>query len=138
MGIKLKKVVLFIIVLLLLKCKNETIKKDLKPFTKEDYVLSYKKMVLYGCIDEKTENKFGKLLDNYNTVFSMEVSILFHDIANKADSLGRKYSIKSIKPYEYYGDLKGKIPLFGKCVEYAFSKEVDSIAVNLYRMNCKE
>ncbi len=130
MGIRLIKIlssILMMITLTTCAVKQES----LDGHTKEQYILAYKKEVLFGCLNEKTENKFGKLLNDYNNVGSVEVAILFHSVANHADSVGREYSRK-IKPYDYYGDLIGKSPIFGECVEYAFSIRTDSIATDLY------
>ncbi len=129
MGIRLKNIYL-VCFIFLFNCKSENKNND--SYTKEEYILAYKKMVLYGCINEKTNNEFRKIMIRYNNVNSTEVAILFHAVANRADSIGGVYS-KKIKPYTYYGDLKGKVPLFGKCVEYAFGTEVDSIAKKTYK-----
>ena len=129
MGIKLKKIYL-ICFLLFYQCKQQ--KKDNDLNTKKEYILAYKKMVIYGCLNEKTNKEFRKLMIKYHNVNSSETAILFHMEAEKAEKQGATYS-REIKPYTYYGDLKGKVPLFGKCIEYAFSKEVDSIALLMYK-----
>lgn len=124
------KLILLICAVFFTSCvDNRTMENE--PYTKKEYVLAYKKMVLYGCLNEKTNGEFRNLMRIHNNVNSKEVAILFASIANEADSLGIKYS-RSINPYDHYGDLKGKVPIFGNCVDYAFSKEVDSIANRSY------
>ncbi len=130
MGIKLRYFSSIILLLFFISCKAQKIKDQ--PYTQENYVMAYKNAVLYGCIDEKTNKEFGQLLNKYNSTASREVAILFHDMYNRAKLLGKDYS-KNIKAYEYYGDLKGKTPIFSDCVAYAFSKEVDSIARAKYK-----
>lgn len=132
MGTKLNfSIIISFVLIFFFSCST---KEKNKPFNEEEYIFAYKKMVLYGCINGKTNNDFKKIMNKYNDVHSVEVAILFHETVKKADSLGNLYS-KEILPYNNYGDLKGKTPIFSKCVSYAFSKKIDSIAKKTYKKN---
>ena len=120
------KRILTIILLTFLSCKSQKI-ADGNSYSEEDYILSYKKEVLYGCINTKTNKEFYEVLNKYNDLgLYTEVAILNHEIADQATFLGKEYS-KNIKSVNY-PDAENKVPIFRDCVNYAFSKEIDSIA----------
>lgn len=127
---KLKLFFTWFIYILLIGCASNKMNKV--PFTEEDYILAYKKEVLYGCINQKTENNFYKLMDSYKDLgLYTEVSLLYHEVADNALQLGENFS-KTIKPVNY-PDAENKLPIFRDCVDYAFGKEVDSIARATYK-----
>jgi len=128
----IKKLLAIILVIAFLSCKTQKIKNNSFSEEEELYVLAFKKEVLYSCINEKTNREFYRFLDNYNDLgLYTEVAILYHDIADKASSFGKKYS-KNIKPVNY-PDAENKVPIFRDCVNYAFGKEIDSIARITYK-----
>lgn len=63
--------------------------------------------------------------------------ILKHSETFQVLDLGKIYS-DTIRPHQYYEDLRGKVPIYSDCVRYAFSKEIDSIAKATYRINLKK
>jgi len=101
-------------------------------FTKEEYINSYKRAVLYGCLNESTEGGFQMFLqENKDLGIAPEVAVLLHSEILKAKTIGGNYS-KKIKPINYE-DYEGLKPIFSGCVAYSFSKEVDSIAKEKFR-----
>ena len=136
MGIKL--IYSFVLFIVVLSCTT-TKKQVSSEYTvrEDDYIKAFKTVVLYGCLNEGTKGDFYKLLSQHNDLglFS-EVDVMFHSNANIADSLGRLYS-KSIKPFEY-GDGKGKVPNYSRCVLYALSNTVDSLAKESYKQLLRE
>jgi hypothetical protein len=105
--------------------------------SEEDYVKAYKTVVLYGCINEGTKGKFSTfLIENNDLGLFSEVDMIYHSGANIADSLGRVFA-KTIRPFDY-GDGKGKVPNYSRCVLYALSREIDSVAKESYRQMLKE
>ncbi len=130
MGIRLK-ILSLILFLSYTGCKTQKNKIELNS-KEESYVLAYKKSVLFGCINEKTNKDFRKMLDNHGDLgLYTEVEILFHEIAKEAYAQGMDYS-NEITPVNY-PDADGKLPIFRDCVSYAFSNKVDSIARVSYR-----
>ena len=131
MGTKLKYLYLLTLLIISISCKIHKIEESSSK--KEDYVLAYKKAVLYGCINAKTNKDFSKILIEHNDmILTKEFPILFYEIVTEATKLGEKYSSK-INTHTYYEDLRGKIPIFSDCVSFAFGKEVDSIAKINYK-----
>lgn len=125
MGIKLTKVGI-IIFLLLVGCKSKRINSNYSQ-EEENYVIAYKKVVLYNCINQSTDKQFYNFLSQYNDLgLYTETVVLFHETADKASFLGKNYADK-ITPINY-PDAENKLPIFRDCVSYAFSKEVDSVA----------
>lgn len=130
MGVKLNYLSLALLATFL-SCKTQKVTSN--DFSEEEYyILAYKKEVLYSCINEKTNREFYLFLNKYNDLgLYTEVAILYHDTADTATALGRKYS-ENIKPVNY-PDAENKVPIFRDCVNYAFSKEIDSIARVTYK-----
>jgi hypothetical protein len=137
MGIKLMRffIIFFVIVVSCAPTKRQA--SDDFPVKEEDYIKAYKTVVLFGCLNEGTKGSFSSFLKENNDLglFS-EVDMIFHSTANTADSIGREYS-KKIEPFTY-GDGKGKNPTFSRCVLYALSREVDSLAKESYKQSLKE
>lgn len=136
MGIKL---ISFAIILFALASSCSSIKKSLKNdfFVKEeDYTKAYKTAFVCGCLNEGTKGNFYKFLQENNDLgLFTEGDLISHFKVNEADSLGRIYSGR-IKPFTY-GDGQGKVPNFSRCVVFAFSNEIDSIARESYKQMLK-
>ena len=132
MGSKLNLlgIVFFVLVF---SCKS-VIKNQGNDFfvKKEDYIKAYKTAFVCGCLNQGTKGNFYKFLkDNNDLGLFTEGDLISHSKVKEADSLGRKYSIQ-ITPFTY-GDGKDKIPIFSKCMLFAFNTEVDSIANVSYK-----
>lgn len=98
----------------------------------ENYVLAYKKAVLFGCINKATNGKFQDFSKNNNDLgIALEVAILYHYEAIEAKKIGEKLSNK-IRTIDY-DDYEGRKPIYSDCVSYAFNKEIDSIAREKYK-----
>lgn len=132
MGIKL---ISFTTILFALTCSCSSTKKSLKNdfFVKEDdYTKAYKTAFMCGCLNEGTKGNFYKFLqDNNDLGLFTEGDLISHFKVKEPDSLGRIYSSR-IKPFTY-GDGQGKVPNFSRCMLFAFSIEIDSIAKESYR-----
>lgn len=101
--------------------------------TKAEYVRAYKKAVLYGCLNEASNKNFEKLTrENNGLGLAVETSVLYHHEVLKAKELGSQLSEKIRKIN--YSDYNGKKPIFSDCVDFAFSKYVDSIAKSKYKI----
>jgi len=102
-------------------------------FIKEDdYTKAYKTAFICGCLNEGTKGNFYKFLrDNNDLGLFTEGDLMSHFKVKEADSLGRIFSSR-IKPFTY-GDGQGKVPYFSRCILFALSKEVDSIAKESYK-----
>ncbi len=116
---------LFTLILLTLSCSS--INKTIENSEEEKFVLSYKKSVLNGCINEATNNKFNEFSNENNDLgLAIEIEIMQHqeviDAVNKGKELSKK--IRTIN----YSDFEGKKPIFSDCVSLAFSQETDSLA----------
>lgn len=99
---------------------------------KNDYIKAYKTAFVCGCLNEGTKGNFYQFLkDNNDLGLFTEGDLISHFKVNEADSLGRIYSTR-IKPFTY-GDGQGKIPNFSRCMLFAFSNEIDSIAKESYK-----
>jgi len=131
MHIKLKYLGL-VIVSIFINCKSRMDTKNHFSEDEEYYILAFKKEVIYSCINEKTNREFYSLLNKYDDLgLYTEVEILYHETTLKAAFVGKEYS-KKIKPVNY-PDAENKLPIFRDCINYAFSKEVDSIARDAYK-----
>ena len=135
MDIKLnnpmKKLFIIILGIFLFSCKSFQ-KKPVSNFEEEEFILAYKKCVLYGCINEATNNNltlFSKENKDLGTAIEVEIIQLQEalDAINKGKELSKK--IKEIN----YADFEDKKPIFSTCVTFAFSKETDSIARILFK-----
>lgn len=116
--------IILIVVFIAISCKSQK-KNDLED--EEMFVIAYKTSVLYSCINEATDGNFSKFSkENNDLALSVPVAVLQHAEINKAKALGISLS-KKIKSIDY-ADYEGKKPIFSNCVEYSFSKEVDSLA----------
>ena len=114
-----------LLLLVLLSCSS--INKTIENSEEEKFVLSYKKSVLNGCINEATNNKFNEFSNENNDLgLAIEIEIMQHqeviDAVNKGKELSEK--IRTIN----YSDFEGKKPIFSDCVSLAFSQEIDSLA----------
>ena len=119
---------------LLMSCS--TLKKSNNNSDEENFVLSYKKSVLYGCVDEATNNNlrlFSK--ENNDLGLAIEVEIIQHQEVDNALNKGKELS-KKIRTINY-ADFENKKPIFSECINFAFSKEIDSIARELYKIKKK-
>lgn len=97
----------------------------------ENFVLSFKKSVLYGCVDEATNNNLSLFSKENNDLgLAVEVAILQHTEVSIAVEKGKELS-KKIRTINY-ADYEDRKPIFSNCVSFAFSKEIDSIARDLY------
>lgn len=113
-----------------------THKKSNHNSDEENFVLSYKKSVLYGCIDEATNNNlriFSK--ENNDLGLAIEIEIMQHQEVINALNKGKELS-KKIRTINY-ADFENKKPIFSECINFAFSKEIDSIARELYKIKVK-
>ncbi len=104
-------------------------------FVKEDdYINAFKTAFLCGCLDKGTRGNFYKFLSENNDLgLFTEGDLISHFKVNEADSLGRMYSNR-IKPFNY-GDGRGKVPNFSRCMGFALSSEIDSIARASYKQS---
>ena len=103
-----------------------------KNASKEQYVLAYKKAVLYGCIDEATNGNFSEFTRKNNDLgLAVAVAVLHHSETQSARETGAHLS-KKIKSSTYM-DHEGRKPIFDQCVNFAFSNEIDSLAILEYQ-----
>lgn len=124
------------IVFLFLLMSCSTLKKSNNNSDEENFVLSYKKSVLYGCVDEATNNNlrlFSK--ENNDLGLAIEAEIIQHQEVDNALNKGKELS-KKIRTINY-ADFENKKPIFSECINFAFSKEIDSIARELYKIKAK-
>jgi heterodisulfide reductase subunit B len=120
----MKKITNCILIILIVSCSS---KKSQSSITETNFVLAYKKAVLYGCINESTSNNFNKFSnDNKDLGLAVEVAIMQHAEVERAVEKGKALS-KKIRRINYsdYGEKK---PIFSDCVSFAFSEEIDSLA----------
>lgn len=100
--------------------------------SKGEFIQAFKVSVLYGCINEATNGEFQKFSINNNDLgLALEVSVLFHSETEYAIKIGEELS-KKIRTINY-SDYQGKKPIFSDCVNFAFSKEIDSLALAKYK-----
>ena len=93
MEFKFKYYLGIIVFAFIIGCKTQRINNE--PYSKAEYIFAYKKAVLYGCINAKTNKGLEKMLSTHNDMgLSKEVAILFHAETIKANLLGKKYSAK--------------------------------------------
>lgn len=124
MDIRIKMICSISLTLMMFSCKAQQNIVDKK---EEDYVLAYKKTVLFGCLNEATNGEFQNFSKNNNDLgLSVEVAVLFHHEAKEAKKIGKKLS-KKIRTIDY-DDYEGRKPIYSDCVSFAFNKEIDSIA----------
>jgi len=129
MGIKLGYLVLFLI---LISCDtlNKSESNDIGSTEEEEYyVRAFKKSVLMGCLNEITNNEFGKsLYFEFNDIgLYTEVAVLSHDNVNYAREMGSEHA-KTLKPVNY-PDVEGRTQGYSNCIDYAFYNEmIDSVA----------
>lgn len=132
MGIKL---ILFSVLLVILGSSCRSIKKSQENeffVKKDDFVKAYKTAFMCGCLNEGTKGNFYKFLrDNNDLGLFTEGDLISHFRVNEADSIGQIYS-SLINPFTY-GDGQGKVPNFSRCMLFAFSNEIDSIAKESYK-----
>ena len=126
----MKKFIIFISCTIVLACKSSK-KIDVINSKEEEFVLAYKKCVLYSCINEATENKFNLFIKENNDLgLAVEVAIMQHAEVAIAIEKG-KVLAKEVNPIDY-SDYQGKKPIFSSCISFAFSKDIDSIARKTY------
>ncbi len=120
--------IILIFILLFTSCKT---KKHIGS-TKDEYIMAYKKAVLYGCLNSATNDNFSKFIrENNDLGTAIETAVLYHSDVEHAKKVGAELSSK-IRTINY-SDYNGKKPIFSDCIEFAFSRYVDSIAKNKYR-----
>jgi hypothetical protein len=126
------KKILFIIVSLTIFYSCKSSKSSLVNVSKDDYVLAYKTSVLYGCLSESTNEDFQKIMkENDDLGLAIESEILGKIEVTRLAQIGSNLS-KNIQKIDY-ADYEGKKPIFSNCVQFAFSKEIDSIAKEEYK-----
>lgn len=124
MGVRLKIIIVFFVLFCFYSCKTH--KKDIKS-EEEYYVQAYKTSVLYGCLNEATNENFQKFsIENNDLGLAVPIAVLFHAETEQATQVGRELS-KKIRAIDY-SDYEGRKPIFSDCVGFAFSKEIDSVA----------
>lgn len=122
-----KIIIFFIFPILVSSCKT---KKEFGS-TEKEFVMAYKKAVLYGCINTATNNNLIKFSrENNDLGIAIETAILYHSEVINAQSIGGKLSEK-IRTIDY-SDYEGRKPIFSDCIDFAFSKKTDSIAKSKY------
>jgi hypothetical protein len=127
----MKKLIIVASALVLFSCKSPQ-KVLVSNSEEEDFVLAYKKCVLYGCINDATNNKFNLFSKENNDLgLAVEVAIMQHAEVSIAIEKGKQLS-KNIKSIDY-ADYEGRKPIYTSCVSFAFSKEIDSIARVIFK-----
>lgn len=128
----MKNLFYLVMIISIVSCTS-TPKNIIPDSEEEDFVLAYKKCVIFGCINEATNNKFHLFLNENNDLgLAIEVAILQHEEVSLAIENGKELS-KTIEAI-YYDDYDDKKPIFSNCVSMALSKDIDSIARKLYRV----
>lgn len=127
MGTKLKFMMkigkISLIIFILFSCKA----KEHVGSSEEEYVMAYKKAVLYGCLDKATDGNFAEFSRTNNDLgTAVETAVLYHSDVLNAKELGGELS-KRIREINY-SDYQGRKPIFSDCIEFAFNEYVDSIA----------
>lgn len=137
MGIKLITMC-YLCSILLLSCRmnKDGIQSE---FTSnvDDYVKSYKIAFTCGCINEGTGEGLSKLIRESNDLgLFTEAEVLSGKRISQADSLGRLYSYR-VKALDHE-DLGGKKPYVSRCLYFAFSNEIDSLAKESHKLTLKQ
>lgn len=123
---------LCLLLLFLVSCQS---RNDIGTIEAE-YINAYKKAVLYGCLNEASNENFQKfILENNDLGLAVETAILYHDEVLKATDLGAQLA-KNIRTISY-ADYEGKRPVYSDCIDFAFSSEIDSVASERYRVLIK-
>lgn len=126
----MKKILILLIIVS--SCKIQKQPYQTNNFERDEYILAYKKCILYGCIEEATNNNFNKFSKENNDLgLTIERAILYSGVINEPFELGKKMA-KDIRIINY-SDYEGRKPIFSDCVSFAFSKETDSIASISYK-----
>lgn len=122
------KFIILVLTVLITSCKTQ----DTISISEREYLMSYKKTVFYECVNNATNGNLYKFSrENNDLGIATEVAVIYHSDVEHAKKLGIKLSsnIRTIN----YSDYNGKKPIFSDCIEFAFSRHVDSIAKNKYR-----
>lgn len=122
------KLIIVIFIILFASCKTQNAISS----SEREYIMAYKKAVFYECVNNATKGnlyKFSK--ENNDLGTATEVAIIFHSDVEHAKQIGIELSSK-IRAINY-SDYEGKKPIFSDCIEFAFSKYVDSIAKVKYK-----
>ena len=135
----MKKLIYIVFGMFLFSCKSSQ-KMEVSNMqvstSEEEFVLAYKSCVMYGCINEATNNKFYLFSKENNDLgLAVEVEIMQHYEVSVAKNKGKELS-KEIKAIDY-ADFEGRKPIFTDCLRFAFSKEVDSLAREMYKKKVK-
>lgn len=126
--LKSEKIIIITIAILFNSCKSQ---KHIGS-SKNEYIISYKKAVLYGCLNKATNGNFAEFSRANNDLgIAIETAVLYHSDVLKAKELGAQLS-KNIREIKY-SDYGSKKPIFSDCINFAFSKSVDSIARLKYK-----
>lgn len=129
--IYIKKVLFLLIVVSAWSCK--TTKKVVVDSAEERYVMAYKSSVLYGCLNEATRGGFQVVMTEKNDVgLAVESEMLGPIKISELCQFGGDFSRK-ITPIDY-ADYENMSPIYTNCVSFSFSREVDSIARQQYKM----
>lgn len=95
--------------------------------SEEEYVMAYKKAVLYGCVNRATKGNLQRFSESNNDLgIAIETAVLYHAVALEANKKGEELS-KGVREINY-ADYDGKKPIFSDCVDFAFSRSIDSVA----------
>lgn len=128
MGAKLSYLTLFFFLISCASIPNKNNSNEIGS-TEDEYIRAFKKSVLMGCLNEITDNEFGKsLYFKHNDIgLYTEVAIIYHSDVNYAQAMGSEHA-KTLKPVNY-PDVEGRIQGYSNCIDYAFYNEtIDSIA----------
>jgi len=100
--------------------------------SEDEYVLAYKKCVLYGCLNESTNGEFYQTMNKSNDLgLATESEILGKIESTEITQIGRELS-KKVKTIDY-ADFEGRKSIYSNCIDFAFSKEIDKQARESYK-----
>jgi hypothetical protein len=133
MGIKINLFVM-IFVTFAWSCRTAKTNRGNEFFVqKDDFIKAYKTAFVCGCLNQGTSGNFYKFLKENNDLgLFTEADLISNFTVAEADSLGRAYS-SHIKPFDY-GDGKGMVPNFSRCLFFALSHQIDSISRARYKI----
>jgi len=93
----------------LLSCRST--KDSLVSVSEDDYILAYKKCVLYGCLNESTDGEFYKTMNKSNDLgLATESEILGKIESTEITQIGRELS-KNVRTIDY-ADFDGRKSIY--------------------------
>lgn len=126
----MKKYIILCTAISLLSCKST--KGSLVSVSEDDYILAYKKCVLYGCLNESTDGEFYKTMNKSNDLgLATESEILGKIESTEITQIGRELS-KNVRTIDY-ADFDGRKSIYSNCVDFTFSKEIHKQAKEMYK-----